>query len=294
MVRLVKNTNQNYTNVSNAVIRDERLSWKARGIFVYLWSQADNWNFYVSEIAKHSTDGEGALQSGLKELESLGYLIRRHRQTKSGVFDGMEWVLTDHDPVKPINGEIKEKTPKKSKNPSDGKSTGWENHPVDNGRLRNNNSKNYQQEELPTESNNKDDDDTAASQAEGNPFDVASHAGINVNSGFHLPVFSDYINRLGRPLVNWALHQTDDNADHPNWSYLITVLKDLDSHSVKTVEQAEKLSAQHKQQNKQRRGYSAPQVRETLPDWWGKDYSKPSSGSDYQVPDDSQDVMPDD
>ena len=294
MVRLVKNTNQNYTNVSNAVIRDERLSWKARGIFVYLWSQADNWNFYVSEIAKHSTDGEGALQSGLKELESLGYLIRRHRQTKSGVFDGMEWVLTDHDPVKPINGKTKEKTPKKSKNPSDGKSTGWENHPVDNGRLRNNNSKNYQQEELPTESNNKDDDDTATSQAEENPFDVAAHAGINVNSGYHLPVFSDYINRLGKPLVNWALHQTDDNADHPNWSYLITVLKDLESHSVKTVEQAEQLSAQHKQRSKQRRGYGAPQVRETLPDWFGKDYSKSSSGADYQAPDDSQDVMPDD
>lgn len=140
---------------------------------------------------------------------------------------------------------------------------------------------------------NKNDDDTAASQAEENPFDVAAHAGINVNSGFHLPVFSDYINRLGKPLVNWALHQTDDNADHPNWSYLITVLKDLESHSVKTVEQAEQLSTQHKQQNKQRRGYGTPQVRETLPDWWGKDYSKPSK-STYQAPDDSQDVMPDD
>lgn len=294
MVRLVKNPNQNYTNVSNAVIRDERLSWKARGIFIYLWSQADNWNFYVSEIAKHSTDGEGALQSGLKELESLGYLIRRHRQTKSGVFDGMEWVLTDHDPVKPINGKTKKKTPKKPKNPSDGKSTGWENHPMDNGRLRNNNSKNYQQEELPTESNNKDDDDTAASQADENPFDVATQAGINVNSGLHLPIFLDFIKTLGNPLVCWAIRQTDNNAQHPNWSYLLTVLKNLEANSVQTIEQAEQLSAQHKQQSKQRRGYSAPQVRETLPDWWGKDYSKSSSGSDYQAPDDSQDVMPDD
>lgn len=153
MVRLVKNTAKNYTNISNAVIRDERLSWKARGIFIYMWSQADNWNFYVSELAKHSTDGEGALQSGLKELEKLGYLVRRHRQTKKGVFDGMEWVLTDHDPVKPIKGKIKEKTPKKSKNPSDGKPTEWKNHPVENGSLRNNNNKNYQQQEITKESN---------------------------------------------------------------------------------------------------------------------------------------------
>lgn len=141
---------------------------------------------------------------------------------------------------------------------------------------------------------NKDDDDTTASQADENPFDVATQAGINVNSGYHLPVFSDYINRLGNPLVCWAIRQTDNNAQHPNWSYLLTVLKNLEANSVRTIEQAEQLSAQHKQQSKQRRGYGAPQVRETLPDWWGKDYSKSSSDSDYQVPDDSQDVMPDD
>ena len=141
---------------------------------------------------------------------------------------------------------------------------------------------------------NKDDDDTAASQADENPFDVATQAGINVNSGYHLPVFSDYINRLGNPLVCWAIRQTDNNAQHPNWSYLLTVLKNLEANSVRTIEQAEQLSAQHKQRSKQRRGYNAPQVRETLPDWWGKDYSKSSSDSDYQVPDDSQDVMPDD
>ena len=32
MARLIKRTQNNYTNVSNQVIRDERLSWKARGI----------------------------------------------------------------------------------------------------------------------------------------------------------------------------------------------------------------------------------------------------------------------
>ncbi len=153
MVRLIKDTTKNFTNISNTVIRDERLSWKARGIFVYMWSQADNWQFYVSELVKHSTDGEGALQSGLKELEELGYLIRRHRQTERGVFDGMEWALTDHNPAKPIDGKIKKKTPKNLKNPSDGKTTEWKNHPVENCSLRNNNNKKYQQQEVTIESN---------------------------------------------------------------------------------------------------------------------------------------------
>lgn len=140
---------------------------------------------------------------------------------------------------------------------------------------------------------NKDDDDTAASQADENPFDVATQAGINVNSGLHLSIFLNFIKTLGNPLVCWAIRQTDNNAQHPNWSYLLTVLKNLEANSVRTIEQAEQLSAQHKQRSKQRRGYNAPQVRETLPDWFGKDYSKPSK-STYQAPDDSQDVMPDD
>lgn len=61
MARLIKQTNRNYTNISNQLVRDQRLSWKARRIFIYLWSQADNWQFYVSEVAKHSTDGKDAL-----------------------------------------------------------------------------------------------------------------------------------------------------------------------------------------------------------------------------------------
>ena len=143
---------------------------------------------------------------------------------------------------------------------------------------------------------NSDDDDAhtrEADQHKENPFDVATQAGINVNSGLHLSIFLDFIKTLGNPLVCWAIRQTDNNAQHPNWSYLLTVLKNLEANSVRTIEQAEQLSAQHKQRSKQRRGYNAPQVRETLPDWFGKDYSKPSK-STYQAPDDSQDVMPDD
>lgn len=158
MARLIKRTNRNYTNVSNAVIRDSRLSWKARGIFVYLWSQADNWDFYVSEIAKHATDGVRALRNGLKELEKLGYLIRKNKQAKEGGFDGMEWILIDHpgehhsqnsdDAKKAQNhGE-------KCRNASDAKCIGRKMRWTQKGTLRTTNNKNYQYKELPTIRNN--------------------------------------------------------------------------------------------------------------------------------------------
>lgn len=160
MARLIKKTNKNYTNVSNVLTRDKRLSWKARGIFLYMWSQADNWQFYVKEIATHATDGERSLTSGLKELEKYGYLVRKHRIAKHGGFDGMDWILTDdpemnaeHQPQNNIDAKKAGNDEKKAQNVSDTKRTGYKTYQIRNGGLSNNNSKNYQQQELTTVSN---------------------------------------------------------------------------------------------------------------------------------------------
>ena len=102
-----------------------------------------------------------------------------------------------------------------------------------------------------TTSINKNDDDQPVEDA----FNLAQLAGINVNSGLNLPVFTDYINRLGNELVCYAIKRTNDVAQHPSWSYLKTVLKSLEDNHVKTVEQAEKLSKKYGQSQK---GKSSP------------------------------------
>lgn len=84
-----------YTITDNQIIKDERLSWKARGIFQYLWAMPDDWNFYVDEVAKHSKDGIKALKSGLSELEKYGYLKRIRIRDKKGLFSEMSWKLSD-------------------------------------------------------------------------------------------------------------------------------------------------------------------------------------------------------
>ena len=98
----------------------------------------------------------------------------------------------------------------------------------------------------------KNDDDHPTEDA----FNLAQLAGINVNSGLNLPVFTDYINRLGNELVCYAIRRTNDVAQHPSWSYLKTVLKSLEDNHVKTVEQAEKLSKKYGQNRKS--GKSSP------------------------------------
>lgn len=165
MARLIKKDRGNYTNTSNKVIRDERLTWKARGIFNYLWSQADNWQFYVAEIANHAKDGVKSTRSGLDELEKYGYLKRINRHDKSGSFDGMDWILSDigglnsfkeseidsedhrHDHFGD-DAEKAQKVPKKCQKGSDAKQVGRKKGPTQNGTLRNINIKNYQYKEI--------------------------------------------------------------------------------------------------------------------------------------------------
>lgn len=189
MARLIKQDRGNYTNISNQLIRDSRLSWKARGIFAYLWSQADEWDFYVSEVAKHATDGRDALRSGLKELEKYGYLTRKPRSDANGKFDGMDWVLTDK-PVESVentvNGKTQQKTPKSLENTLDGKAVRRDKRPTEDQTLRNNNSKNYQKKELTTE-RNKDNSQAGQSPTTQSP--------VNEKEKIPYKEIIDYLNK---------------------------------------------------------------------------------------------------
>lgn len=98
MVRIRKEYSKGFTTTSNTIIRDERLTWKARGIFNYLWSMPDDWDFYAKEVAKHAKDGIHSLDSGLEELAKYGYLERTRLRDKKGRFGAPVWVLHD-DPA---------------------------------------------------------------------------------------------------------------------------------------------------------------------------------------------------
>lgn len=99
MTRIIKEYTNKFTVISNNEVQDKRLSWKARGIFSYLWSMPDNWDFYETEVTKHAPDGRNSLRTGLKELEKYGYL-RRERVRVNGHLGGTAWFLTDSPKLK--------------------------------------------------------------------------------------------------------------------------------------------------------------------------------------------------
>ena len=77
-----------FTTLSNAMLGDIRLSWKARGLLAYLLSKPPNWKVIISHLVTQGSDGKAAIVAGLDELEGFGYLKRTRRPKVKGQFDG--------------------------------------------------------------------------------------------------------------------------------------------------------------------------------------------------------------
>jgi len=68
---------KNYTVFRNELIDNPDLSWKAKGILLYLLSKPPTWKVMMADIINHAKDGKEAVQSRLKELQQAGYLVKR-------------------------------------------------------------------------------------------------------------------------------------------------------------------------------------------------------------------------
>ena len=89
---------ENFTVISNSILRDKRLSFKARGLGAYLYSLPDGWEFSISGIiADGGKDKRDAIESAAHELELAGYLYREKKRN-NGQFSGGTWILSD-DPI---------------------------------------------------------------------------------------------------------------------------------------------------------------------------------------------------
>ena len=76
--------NRNYSVINNMVLRDSRLTWKARGIAAYLFSMPDDWSINSEYLWKSGVEGRDSVRNALRELSDLGYLQRRKYQNNKG------------------------------------------------------------------------------------------------------------------------------------------------------------------------------------------------------------------
>lgn len=80
--------------IPNALLNDPNISWKAKGLFGYLQSKPDDWDFAVNRIAQDAKDGRDGTSNGLVELEKHGYLHREKYKNDKGQWD-IEYTLFD-------------------------------------------------------------------------------------------------------------------------------------------------------------------------------------------------------
>lgn len=89
--RVIKDKDNPYVMMNRAFLKDDCLSWRAKGILSYLLSLPDDWQVYEQELAKHSANGLKDLKSGIRELMALGYVQRSKIRGDKGRYNGWEY-----------------------------------------------------------------------------------------------------------------------------------------------------------------------------------------------------------
>lgn len=92
-----------YFVLFRSAAQDARLSLEARGLFALMGSLPEDWEYTVSGLAAKAGCGREKTRRLLKELQTVGYLIREQSHDGGGKFGGNVYVLQDEAPPLPEN-----------------------------------------------------------------------------------------------------------------------------------------------------------------------------------------------
>lgn len=84
-----------FVTVRRSFIDDETISWRAKGILIYLLSKPPNWQVYEQDIIRHSKEGRDAVRVAIKELMTAGYMLKVRQRISKGTFGGNEYQFSD-------------------------------------------------------------------------------------------------------------------------------------------------------------------------------------------------------
>lgn len=81
------NEAQGRISLRQRVLEDERLSFKARGVWAYLMTKPHDWRINYRHLMGVGPDGQRAILSALNELGEAGYLTRSQRRDENGKWE---------------------------------------------------------------------------------------------------------------------------------------------------------------------------------------------------------------
>lgn len=109
-----------FAQIPNAVLRDYRLSWRARGLLAELLSYPPDYVISIDELVKRArqvsgaTEGREAMRAAVRELKAVGYIVSTKRQDARGRWFTEVEVTDDpaYDmPTPPLDGVAASPTP---------------------------------------------------------------------------------------------------------------------------------------------------------------------------------------
>jgi hypothetical protein len=68
---------------------------QAIGLFCYIWSKPDDWQYYKNEIMKRFNCGKDALTTAINSLQENNYLFITQVKADDGKFTKSTWYLSD-------------------------------------------------------------------------------------------------------------------------------------------------------------------------------------------------------
>lgn len=85
---------KNYTILDNTCIRDENLSWGAKGLHCFLMHLPGNWKIYKSFLISHFPDKRVALNNLINELVDAGYIeVEKNLRNPDGTFAPQRYIF---------------------------------------------------------------------------------------------------------------------------------------------------------------------------------------------------------
>lgn len=269
---------------------------------VQILSKPDNWQFYSTELVKHSEhDGITAIKSALKELETCGYLQRIQQRAENGTFGGTDWLLNDCPASSPQAGFSASAHPTMDK-------PQMENQPL----LSTEGTKNLKNQELKSSCSSPAIEAIEPSLEQPKTTVQDPHTLIPVtheqdlqdpwklwqaNWGFPNSIaqqdLSEWITQFGNDLVYHALEYalksnvSAQGADR----YLTRVFDAYEKNKIVSVQQALEQEEQHylqrtrelSQQKSGKRRQRPIQQKEKLPDWAQPDFKAPTESAADQA-----------
>ncbi len=86
-----------YAAIAREAVNDVALSFRARGVLVWLLDKPDDWQTDAKRIAEQGKEGRDAIRAALNELAFFGYLRREKYRDRAGRW-ATDWTVFECPP----------------------------------------------------------------------------------------------------------------------------------------------------------------------------------------------------